>query len=448
METDREIDKVLLNVSRAGGGIVAATVFSSVVGLKMLVFLMRMAKKGLIASGIPEKFRNFMQKTSGEYMVYNIPLSEENAEKMNRLNQMYMDLDKEKNPVKSMLLKADIKEIENAIPQLQQLKMLGIEYCTLPKINGSMQTIQVGIAKEQEQPFKNWFLNHLTTELSGGEKNVESIKVFTEGNYTILNMPFENAEELGVMFSDFNQMGINYAKCPDLNVGDGYTQIAIPNSDRGLVEDWFKLWKNKQISEGKDTGRDISVLDGQSYVETGRITTDEYINTSEPVYQEANAEFEKEAVKMPWEEKLHQQTDARFEKYEKDENYVCISINKETLVDSLSKDSYVVQSAEKHDIFVSRIPGTHGENRELLAIPKNQVFLTDDGKTYVAFLHREKSNIVYGANDKLVRKTGEEICKLYDKVTRGFEKINEISQKKDAMELKAVSPVIPKTLKL
>lgn len=429
MDIDREMDKVLLNVHNSAGVVVAATLFSSALSLKLLIFLMRMAKKGLIASGIPDKFKNFMQKTAGEYIVYNIPLSEENAEKMNQLNQMYMDLDKEKNPVKSMLLKADIKEIENAIPQLQQLKMLGIEYCTLPKINGSMQTIQVGIAKEQEQSFKNWFLNHLTTELSGGLKNVESIKVFTEGNYTILNMPFEKEEELSIMFSDFNQMGINYAKCPDLKVGDGYTQIAIPNSDRGLVEDWFKMWKNKQMAEGNDVSKEMSSLDEQSYLSTGEVTAEEYINASEPIYKEANAEFEKETVKMPWEGHLSEEINTAFEKFNKDENYVCIHINKEALVDSISKESYAVQLAEKHGIFISRIPGTYGENEELLAIPKNQVFLADDGTTYVAFLHKKKNHIVYGADQKFTRRNCEEISKFYDKTERGLQKINEILDK-------------------
>lgn len=431
MKMEREIDRVLLNITKASGGIVAAALFTSAASLKLLVFLMRIAKKGLIASSMPEKFKDFAQKSSGDYTIYNIPLTEKNAVKMNQLNQMYMKLDKEKNPVKSMLLKTDIKELENSIPELNQLKILGINYCTLPKLNGSMQTIQVGIAKEQDQKFKNWFLNHLTSGLNGGEKNTESIKVFTEGNYTILNVPFEDAEELGIMFSDFNQMGINYAKCPDLNVGDGYTQIAIPNSDRGLVDDWFKLWKNRQMAEGTDTTKDIYVMDEKSYVSTAEVTTDDYINHSEQIYKDANAEFEKEAVNVPWEKIENREKSPEFQKLMENEDYVMITINKEKLVEPLlQENNLILQSAERNGLFISRIPGTYGKNKQLLVIPKKQVFCSDDGKTYVAFLNRKKQYIVYGADQKIIKIDSEDIYKSYNKVTRGFKKVDEISRNK------------------
>ena len=133
---------------------------------------MRMAKKGLAASGLVDAFKNFNQKTSGEFTVYNIPLSEEKAQKMNKLNKLSLELDTEKNPIKAASLRNDIKKLEKEIPEIAQLKMLGIDYCVLPKLNGSNQTIQVGVANVDDQKFKNWYLNHLTTELQGGQKNL------------------------------------------------------------------------------------------------------------------------------------------------------------------------------------------------------------------------------------------------------------------------------------
>ena len=157
MDSGREIDQVLMNINRTSGGVVSAALFSVTMSLKLVTFLMRMAKKGLAASGLVDAFKNFNQKTSGEFTVYNIPLSEEKAQKMNKLNKLSLELDTEKNPIKAASLRNDIKKLEKEIPEIAQLKMLGIDYCVLPKLNGSNQTIQVGVANVDDQKFKNWY---------------------------------------------------------------------------------------------------------------------------------------------------------------------------------------------------------------------------------------------------------------------------------------------------
>lgn len=440
MDTDRQVDQVLMNINKTAGGIVSAALFSAAMTFKLVTFLMRMAKKGLVASGLTDAFKNFNQKTAGEYTVYNIPLSREKAMKMNKLNKLNLELEKEKNPIKAASLRNDIKNLEKEIPELSQLKMLGIEHCVLPKLNGSIQTIQVGIANTDDQKFKNWYLNHLTTGLDGGEKNVEAIKVFTEGNYTILNMPFEEIEELAVMFSDFNQMGVNYAVCPDLNVGDGYTQIAIPNVNRGLVEDWFKLWKDKQLAEGKEVTKDMYAMDGTSYVSTSEVTADEYINGSEEMYQAANAEFELNAKEVPWTTKMKHENSPEFVKLMQDQNYEKITINKDTLVKKIdvSNLSSFMQEAEKKGYFVSRIPGTYGKTQEALVLPKNQVFTTDNDKTFIAFLPKGARSIVVEAGGGLTSRSYDYLHSRYDVVTRGFNKVDEIRQGKNLDQAKNV----------
>ena len=450
MDNSREIDQVLMNINRTSGGIVSAALFSTALTFKLVTYLMRMAKKGLAASGLVDAFKNFNQKTSGQFTVYNIPLSQEKAQKMNTLNKLNLELDKEKNPIKAASLRSDIKKLEKEIPELAQLKMLGIEHCVLPKLNGSNQTIQVGVANVDDQKFKNWYLNHLTTELKGGQKNLEAIKVFTEGNYTILNMPFEEVEELGVMFSDFNTMGINYAVCPDLNVGDGYTQVAIPNANRGLVEDWFKLYKEKALSEGKEITKDIYAMDGNSYAATGAVSAEQYINSSDELCQAANAEFEMESWPVPWTQKMKHENSPEFVKLMQDNNYQKITINKETLVEEgLDKTnlSFLMETAEKRNYFVSRVPQTWGAKQEALVLPMSQVFTTDEDKTFIAFLHKGENCMIADAQGNISKRSFADTYKPYDVVTRGFGKVQELKQgmdlQKTASLTKGVAASVP-----
>ena len=78
-------------------------------------------------------------------------------------------------------------------------------------------------------------------------------------------------------------------------------------------------------------------------------------------------------------------------------------------------------------MFASRVPGTWGENERTLVLPTDQVFQTDGGKTYLAFLAKNEKQILLDANGKPVsadhRPTGSELyASNYDKVDRMFKK--------------------------
>lgn len=445
MENDREIDRVLMNVNRATNGVIAAITFSAKMSLAILTFLMRMAKKGLVANGLADSFKNFNEKTGGDFTVYNIPLSEEKANTMIELNKLELKLQNEKNPLVKSQLRKDIKNLESSLPELKQLEKYGVSFCALPKLNGSSHTIQVAIEKKDDQKFKSWFLNHVTTELKGGEKSVESIKVFTEGNYSILNMPFENVEDLGVMMSDFNSMEINYAMLPDLNVGDGYTQIAIPNSDRGQVETWFKLWKEKALSEGREV-KDLYAINENSYVSTGEITQDEYVNMADAPYQEVQKQFETQSTPVPWSSGLGKENSPEFIKLMQNDNYEKITINVDTLIKNHTGNN-ITRGFQEHGYFVSRMPGTYGANEHTLAIPANQVFSTDREQTVVAFLDKTKDYHVIDSNGNLKKWEVSELKKTYDQVNRGFNQVKALQEGKDIAKSLTVNvplPTIPK----
>ena len=220
-----------------------------------------------------------------------------------------------------------------------------------------------------------------------------------------------------------------------------------------MVENWFNLWKNKQIAEGKEVSKEMYSIDENSYMATGEVTPEEYINNSSEVCKEANAEFEKEAEKVPWTAKMKHENSPEFVKLMQDQNYEKITINKETLVDNLNKETFLMKNAEEKGLFVSRVPGTWGDNMNLLILPKNQVFTTDEDKTYIAFINKGQSYMVADVNGKVTKKGYEDIREPYDKVNRNFSRVNDLRQGKgleqtkdtvkDAVS-KTVPPIIPK----
>lgn len=448
MEQEREVDQVLMNIRNASGSIISVSLISARLSLQLMIFLLRLAKKGLVAAGLADQFKNFVAKTEGNYTVYNIPLSAERIENLKQINELELKLQDTTNPVTKAKLRNEIKQLWKEIPELEQIEKLGINHCVLPKLNGSEQTIQVAVDKKNDQMFKNWFLNHLTAELSGGEKSMEELKVFTEGNYTIFNLPFEG-EELEMALSDFKVLDMNYAIMPDLKVGDGNSQIAVPNADRGKLETWFTMWRDKQLREGKDPEEigEMYAMNQESYMETASMEAGEYVAGADEEYKDANAEFEAQSKDVPWAAKLQKENSEEYVRLLQDQNYEKISINEETLVNNMEVSTKAAEM-KQNGYFISRIPGTYGDSQQTLILPVDKVFVTDEGKTYVAFLPKNGKSMVADNTGNIVQKDFDSIYQSYKKVERNMRKVEELkkglSPAKEATLSKTPKIQIPK----
>lgn len=444
---DREVEQVLLNVRGMAGGIVGTALMSAHLSFRAMTFLMRLAKKGLVAVGAAERLGTFIKATDGKYTVYNIPMTGERVGKIRQLNRLELELEKTKNPITKRSLRKQIKNIQKSIPELGQLEKLGVGYCVLPKLNGSDQTIQVAIAKKDDQPFKTWFLNHLTTHLSGGEKEIGDIQVMTEGNYTILNLPFEG-NQLAEALEDFDKLGINYACLSDLNAGDGNSQVIVPNADQDKVEAWFKIWKESRLHKGEEPG-EMYEMDPESYMNTGYMKELVYIETSDQKYREADAEFEEKAEMVPWTAPLGQMDSEQCIHYIQDNNYVMVHLGREVQTES-DWMAGIADQMRKEGYFLVRIPGTHGEGQEILIIPTEQVFHDRDG--FVAFFSKSQKVMVADTDGNVTQKESREIVVLYGRMEQAREKLEELKQtaivtttvKEVAKQCPAVTPKLPK----
>ena len=425
MENDREFEQVLMSVKGATGGIVSASLITARLTFKLVVFLMRLVKKGILSTGFVNNFKSFAEATEGNYSIYNIPLTEEKAAVMRQLNELELKLETEKNPLKKRALELEKRNLQNQLPEIEQLKKLGVCHCVLPKLNGKDNTVQVAISNTDEPMFKNWYINHLTAALSGGKKNMEDIKVFTENNYAIFNMPFEG-EEFDKILPDFDTLGINYAILPDLKVGDNNSQIAVPNADRDKLEMWFKMWRDKQLREGATPG-EMYTMNQESYINTASISEGEYVAAADAQYQEVNAEYEKEAKNVPWMSALGKENSEEYVHYLKDSNYEKVTINRDTLVDNMGVSQKAVEM-QKNGYFISRVPGTYGQTEKTLILPATQVFRTDEGKTFIAFLPKNRESLVADRNGNVSKLPFGETYAPYDRVKRGFGKVENLKK--------------------
>lgn len=104
-----------------------------------------------------------------------------------------------------------------------------------------------------------------------------------------------------------------------------------------------------------------------------------------------------------------------YEDYEENQMYQKFTIDPDTLVNQLDKET--IKSFREEKYFVSRIPGTFGENVQYLVIPGDQVFHSVDSKYYTAFLEKDKKPLMYDKGLKLPIKLEQRpfASELYEK---------------------------------
>lgn len=427
MDNSRDIDSVLMSIERSSGGIVSAMTFSARISFHILSFLYRQAQKGMVAMGFCDEYKNFMVATNGEFTTYNVPISTDSSKKIEKLQGLELELENA-SIFKRISLRNEIRDLKASIPEMEQLNKLGISYCVLPKLNGSLNALQVAVANKDDENFKVWFLNHINEQMKGGELSLEEMKVFTEGNYTLLNVPFENnsnSKELEDMLTDFKTMSINYAIMPDLKIGDGYTQIAVPNIDKEKVSQWFKLYNQAAVQKGEEI-KEVTEIKADDYVSTSELNPSEYVKMADEQYQQIELQFEEESKSIPWSAKLASEHSPNFVKFLENSNYEKVTINIESLVNDRTITP-AIKKFEEEGYFTARFPGAKGNKEKNLVLPKENVFITDEGKTVVAFLDKRKSYHVIASNGTVSDLKTNTILNKFDDVNRRFRKVNDFS---------------------
>lgn len=302
---------------------------------------------------------------------------------------------------------------------LDELKEMGIRHVILPDLNQNDGMVQIAIFNEDKEKFVGWQERYLLSRMQGGEHHLRDLQNLTNGNTSLLSMPVEG-DKMERMVNDFRELKINYAVLPDLNVGDGETQIVVANSDVPNVEFWMQMYNQDLLERGEEPKEMKSVtMDG--YRRTGMMTEEQYADTASEELKKANEKYEgreagdAEKAVREQEKGVRNINSEAYDEYTKNPEYVEISIDKETLVDHSRYASSPELSGK--GLFACRIPGTYGENEQTLVVPEDRVFYYNGGQQYRVFLKQNEKPLVIGPSGEKIaeekRASGEKLRNTY-----------------------------------
>lgn len=336
--------------------------------IKLIQFLARMVREKQLSSIEIEDFAGFLKVTDGKYDIMNIPA-----------------VDKD---------------------QLQQeLGELGIHFTILPDLDKEDGLMQVAVYQPDRERFGSWYERYLISRMQGGEKEIKELRSLTGGNVSIVSFPLEGREE--GMADDFKSLGINYARLPDLRVGDGSIQFEIANSDMGKVNQWYKLKQRDMLHAGEELPP-METITVEQYQQTGEMSDQDYIDTANEEMKRANERYEgkekgeAEILMDEKEREIKKESSAVFYGYTKDPDLIPITINKAALVENSIVTNEMRERFADRGQFCCRVPGTWeaDENKEhILMIPLDHVFEADEGRSYIAFMDKKHLPFVLKAGD-------------------------------------------------
>lgn len=391
MNEEREAERILMNVGQTGRAVKTMFWIGNPATMLLITFLKRMMKQKLLKVGEYDKLEKFIAATKGEYNIANVPMEQ------------------------------GLSGFQDKSNISKELDELGVTFNILPDFNKQDGLMQIAVADKDKGKFSAWFSRNLMQNMKGGKHEIQDLKNLTEGHMNIVSVPFEGKEE--ALKEDFDRLGINYAVLPDLNVGDGELQCYVANVDLPKVEHWYGIYRDSCMKKGEEVD-ELRITTTENYVDMGSVSSEQYINMADDKAKAANALYEGNepgVIESSVGNKMKTINDEKYDLLHKDPKYEEITINHDSLVER----SVIAKNMDKENgFFASRIPGTWGETEQTLILSKENVFLTDGGKTYIGFMHKEKRPMVLDAAGKPVsvvnRLTGAELKAEYSKVERRF----------------------------
>ena len=336
--------------------------------IKLIQFLARMAKEKRLSSIEAEDFVKFLKAADGKYDIMNIPAAE-----------------------KSVLS--------------EELGSLGIRYAILPDLDREDALMQVAVYQPDREKFGSWYERYLINRMQGGEKELKELRGLTGGNVSIVSFPLEGRED-GID-EDFKALGINYARLPDLRVGDGSIQFEIANSDMGKVSQWYKLKQHDMLHAGENLPP-METISMEQYQQTGEMSEQDYMDTADEEMKRANEKYEgkekgeAEVLMKEKAQEMKKESSAAFYGYTKDPDLIPITISREALVENSIVTKEMRGRFADRGQFCCRVPGTwesEEKQEHILMIPLEHVFEADEGRSYIAFMDKRHLPFILKAGD-------------------------------------------------
>ena len=300
-EKSREVVMAISNAARYMDPFFKLSAMGTIL---LLQYFARMVKERKLKETEFTDFQKFLRMTEGKYDIMNVP---------------------------------EIPEEQLS----EELNSLGIHYMILPDLEKNDGMLQVAVYQPDRENFGSWYQRHILSCMTGGEKDIQELRNLTSGKTTIVSFPLEDEEEL--IREDFEKLGINYSRLPDLHVGDGELQVVIANADLPKVESWYKLYRDDLRKDGITDVPDMKKMSMDSYMQTGQQTEAEYIDTASPELKAVNAKYESKEkgeiehqIEAAEHNTMGKESSTAYLRYVNDPAYIPVSIDKKTLVEKSS----------------------------------------------------------------------------------------------------------------
>jgi hypothetical protein len=406
--------------------------------------LKRWENEKLISKGYIEDFCKFKNACKDRYSIETVPIThamlknETYNQKFNAAREEYKMLIKsvkhEKDNSKKQSMLNRINKLNEqfgkdklkgkAIPTQTELKKLlskyGIHYSILPVINEDADLVQICVFNDDKDKYHKCMSNYIQQYLSGGEKNWQELKNLTFNDCSIINLPDQAVQ---IFVGAFEKYKITYAEMPDLDFSDGLKQIMIPNKDLDMVRQLYQGYRNDCLNKGYNDPGGMNVTGTKGYDKTGEITVEDYLNQSEGKFKETSEKYDNENLREDIvdqmnivENKIGKEHDTLYEELASSDKYVRIFVANSLTNRDVSKSL----SEEFPDSFFGTMPGTYGNNEEVLQTPKKFAFINQNETGYFVFLKKDEKPIVHKCNGGFAEQyqTGLDVLDHFNDFTR------------------------------
>lgn len=222
-------------------------------------------------------------------------------------------------------------------------------------------------------------------------KNLEKI---TGGDYRVMNIPTEDAQELIKFYDALKKLKVPFAQLPDLNIGDGYTQIAYNPQDADKIRSFVENYEFPEKEKAEETSL-------EEYMDNA---TPEAMEELDKTAVEAAKKEEKKAQspspnrEEPEKEKVTQEKAADAGSGKRDEEKIKELSTTEKMKQRNADDNYIPVTidktmiiSEKDDIYITRVPRSYDSRSRsflLFTVKKSDSVFVNDGQTLLTHLKK------------------------------------------------------------
>lgn len=283
-----------------------------------------------------------------------------------------------------------MEEISDVV-QILNLGIEGMKFAIKGTVTtGKLAKKGIDVAALKKMQFK--LKLHYASQGKNKTMLLKDLEKITGGDYRVMNIPTEEKQELMKFYDALKKLKVPFAELPDLNIGDGFTQIAYNPQDadkiRSFVEN-YEFPENKSAQESSldeymenAAPEEMAELDKTAIEAAKKEEQKEQSpspNREEPEKEKTVKEKETGEGKSDEEKIKELSTTEKLKQRNKDENYIPVTIDKTMIV------------SENNDTYVTRVPSSYDNKSKsflLFTFKKSDAVFVNDGQTLLTHLRK------------------------------------------------------------